>query len=154
MTGNEQIVVFTLDDQRYGISLGVVERVVRMVAITHLPAGPKFVHGVINVQGVIMPVLNLRERFDLPQRPPELGDQLIITSFSGHSFALATDAVNDVRSCRIQELTTADEILPELPYLAGVAKLADGMILISDPGKLLSPCERHALDQAVAEAPP
>lgn len=146
MTGTEQIVVFTLDEQRYGLPLGMVDRVVRMVEITHLPAGPDFIRGVINVQGEIMPVIDLRRRFGLPQRPVELCDQLIITRCATRSFALMTDTACEVRKCTEQMLTSSSEILPELPYLAGVAKLPDGLILLSDPEALLSPREAEAID--------
>lgn len=154
MTGAGQIVVFTLDEQRYGIPLGVVERVVRMVEITRLPSGPEFVHGVINVQGFIMPVLDLRKRFVLTQRPLRLSDQLIITCFAGSRYALVADAVSDVRNFRIQELTEADDIMPKLKFLAGVAKLPDGMILIHDPEKLLSAIERQSVDKALMQEKP
>ena len=70
----DQIVIFTLNEQRYGIPLGVVEMVVRMVAITPLSGGPEFIDGVINVHGKIIPVLNLRCRFGLPGRPGGCGD--------------------------------------------------------------------------------
>jgi len=87
MSRADQIVIFTLNEQRYGIPLGVVERVVRMVEITRLPSGPEFIQGVINVQGEIMPVLNLRRRFNLVERPVELSDQLIIIRCAARSFA-------------------------------------------------------------------
>lgn len=154
MSGPEQIVVFTLDEQRYGIHLGVVERVVRMVEITRLPAGPEFIRGVINVQGEIMPVLDLRRRFDLPQRSIELCDQLIITRCAKRSFALMTDTACEVREFTEQMRTEACAILPELPYLAGVAKLPDGLILLSDPVALLSHREMEAIDALVEKERP
>lgn len=154
MTRLDQIVIFTLDEQRYGIPLGVVERVVRMVEITPLPAGPDFISGVINVQGEIMPVLDLRRRFGLPGRPVELCDQLIIARCAKRSFALMTDTACEVRECTEQMLTASSEILPELPYLAGVAKLPDGLILLSDPEALLSPHEAEAIDAIMEKERP
>lgn len=154
MTGAEQIVVFNLDDQQYGIPLSVVDRVVRMVEITRLPAGPEFVLGVINVQGKIMPVLNLRRRFGHPERPLELGDQLIITRFAGRCYALVADIVSEVHLCQVREVAEAGDILPGLPFLSGVAKLPGGMILIHDPEKLLSPKERQNVDKAVQQEQP
>lgn len=146
MTRPSQIVVFTLDEQRYGIPLEVVERVVRMVEITPLPAAPEFIHGVINVQGKILPVLDLRRRFALPERMIELGDQLIIVQNSTCSFALMTDTACEVRECTEQMETEASEIIPGLQFLSGVVKLSDGLILLQDPEMLFSPGKAEAIE--------
>jgi purine-binding chemotaxis protein CheW len=67
-----QLVVFTLGQQRYGLPLSSVERAARIVEITPLPNAPEIVLGVINVQGRLMPVVNLRHRFRLPERADSL----------------------------------------------------------------------------------
>lgn len=152
MSKADQIVVFTLDEQRYGIPLTVVERVVRMVEITHLPAAPEYIRGVINVQGEIMPVLDLRSRFGLPPRPVELSDQLIIIRCAGRSLVLMTETACEVRDCPHQLLPEHAEALPDLPFLSGVAKFPDGLILLSNPEGLLSPGETKALDTLLGGA--
>ncbi len=154
MTGSEQIVVFTLDDQRYGIPLGMVERVVRMVEITPLPGVAEFIRGVINVQGTILPVLDQRRRFGLPERPVELSDQLIIVKCAKRRLALMTDMACEVRECPEQIQTEAAEIISDLPFLAGVAKLSDGLILLQDPEALLSPSETEVIDELIKREQP
>lgn len=62
------LVVFVIDGQRYALSLGAVERVLPMVAVSPLPAGPAIALGVINVHGTIVPVVDVRRRFGLPAR--------------------------------------------------------------------------------------
>lgn len=150
MTRPDQIIIFTLDEQRFGIPLDVVERVVRMVEITPLPASPGFIHGVINVQGKILPVLDSRQRFGLPRRQVELTDQLIIIRTATRSFALTTDTACKVRECTEQMLAETTEILPDLPFLSGVVKFPDGLILLQDPELLFSPCEAKAFDELMA----
>lgn len=147
----QKILVFTLDGQRCGIALTAVERVVRMVEITPLPGAPAFMSGVINVQGTIVPVVDLRLRFGLPTRQVELDDQLIITRFAGRSMALTVDTTQGVCDCRQEAVTEADDILPDLPYLSGVAKLPDGLLLIHDLEKFLPPHEAQILDEAIAQ---
>lgn len=146
MNGLDRIVVFNLDMQRYGIPLTVVERVVRMVEVTPLPDAPPFIRGVINVQGEVMPVIDLRQRLGLPARTVELRDQLIITGSAGRNYALMADCVSDVCDCPECALTGADDIFPDLPLLSGVVKLPDGMILLHDLDKLLPPHDRKTLD--------
>lgn len=125
-----------------------------MVEITRLPAGPDFIHGVINVRGNILPVLDLRCRFGLPERPVRLSDQLIILRCATRGFALMVDAVCDVRDCTEQMRTEGAEIIPDLPFLAAVVKLHDGLILLQDPELLLSPDESIAIDELIARDQP
>jgi len=154
MTNSEQIVVFTLDEERYGIPLVNVERVVRIVAITPLPAAEEFIRGVINVQGEIMPVVDLRRRFGLAERPDELSDQLIIVRCDKRSFALVTEGTCEVREYTREQLTEEAEIHPHLPFLSGVVKLPDGLILLSDPESLLSFDERELVDELLEREEP
>jgi purine-binding chemotaxis protein CheW len=151
MDGPGQVVVFTLGMQRYGVPLTAVERVVRMVEVIPLPDAPPFIRGVINVQGVIMPVIDLRRRFGLPERAVQLHDQLVIARCAKRSFALMADMVSDVYNCPEQTLTPVNDIVPGLPVLVGVAKLPDGMILIHDLDKLLSPQDENTLDDAMRQ---
>ena len=150
MVNLHKIIVFTLDGQRCGIPLEAVERVVAMVEITPLPGVPAFVCGVINVQGEIVPVVDLRRRFGLPERRIELDDQLIITRFSGRCMALMADTTQGVCACRQEEVTSADDILSGLPFLAGIARLCDGLILIHDLEQLLSSQESEIIMTAMA----
>lgn len=145
----ERILLFTLDGQRYGVPLAAVERVVRVVEITPLPGGPEFIRGVINVQGRVMPVLDLRRRFGLAERPLELSDQLLITRSAGGDLALLTDSGSEVRECPEPLVTEAAEILPDLPFLAGVVKLPDGLTLIQNLESLLTPSEAQAIEELV-----
>ena len=149
MARQDQILIFTLNEQRYGIPLGVVEMVVRIVAITPLTGGYEFIDGVINVHGNIIPVLNLRCRFGLPGRPTKLSDQLIILRCATRGFALMVDMACGVLDCTEQMQAEAAEIFPGLPFLTAVVKLPDGMILLQNPEALLTPGESIAIDECI-----
>jgi purine-binding chemotaxis protein CheW len=125
-----------------------------MVEITPLPAGPEFLHGVINYQGTILPVLDLRRRFGLPEHRIELCDQLIILHCACRSFSLMVDMVCEVRECAEQMLIEADAIHPDLPFLAGIAKLPDGLILLSDLEALLASPEMAGIDELMGSLQP
>ena len=107
-----QLIIFTLDDQRYGLPLSAVERVVRMVDITPLPQAPDNVLGIINVQGRVIPVINIRRRFRLPERELALTDQLVIARTARRPVALVADAVTGVHEYAEQEAVAAQDILP------------------------------------------
>ena len=149
MDSLSQLVVFTLDDQRYALRLPSVERIVQVVEITPLPKAPGIVLGVVNVQGRVIPVVNIRKRFLLPERETNLGDQLIIANTSKRPVALLTDTVNEVIEQSGESMITSEEILPGMKYIEGVVKLKDGMILIHDLNKFLSLEEEKVLDEAM-----
>jgi len=145
----DQLVVFTLDEHRYALSLSVVERAVRMVEITPLPKAPEIVLGAINLAGRIVPVLNIRKRFQLNEQQPALGDHLLIARTPGRTVALAVDAVDSVVQRSPDEVIAPPTIVPGLEYLAGVVKLADGMLFIHDLDRFLSLEEEEALATAI-----
>ena len=139
-----------LDEQRYALNLAVTERAVRIVEITPLPAAPEVVMGVVNVQGRVLPVINIRKRFQLPQREIRLSDQLIIARTAKRPVALLADAVSGVIECPENDtLTAAEKILPEMPYVKGVARLDSELIFIYDLDQCLSLEEENTLDDAM-----
>lgn len=144
-----QLVVFTVHEQRYALHLSTVERVVRAVEITPLPKAPEIVLGVINVQGRVVPVVNLRKRFRFPERPIEVADRLIVARTPRRSVVLVVDGVSGVVERPENEVIGSGRILPGLEYLEGVVKLEDGMILIHDLDKFLSLQEERKLDDAL-----
>ena len=146
-----QLLVFTLDAQRYALHLSAVERAVLMIEITPLPKAPEIVIGVVNVHGTLVPVLNIRKRFRLSEREPDLGDQLIIARTAGRTVALVVDTVNDVVSLPSVEIVTPESILSQLEHLEGVVKLNDGMVFIQDLDAFLSLEEEQALEAAIEE---
>lgn len=145
----DQYVVFILDAQRYALHLAAVDRVVRMVHITLLSKAPDIVLGIVNMQGRVIPAINVRRRFHLPERKTALTDQLVIAHTARRAVALAVDTVTDVVECSGQDLIAAESILPAIEYLGGVVKLADGLILVHDLDTFLSLEEESSLDQAL-----
>jgi len=146
-----QYVVFTLDGQRYALHLFVVERIIRVVEMTSLPKAPDIVLGIVNVEGQIIPVVNIRKRFRLPERELNLSDVLIIAQTPRRTVALVADDVSGVIEGSGQDITEAKEILPRMEYVKGVVKLKDGLILINDLESFLSLEEEKALDDAMAK---
>lgn len=143
------LIVFALDRQRYALPLHVVDRVVRMVAVTPLPKAPDIILGVVNFQGRVIPVINMRRRFCLPEREIALTDQLVVAHTARRPVALVADAVLDVIACPPQSLIASGNILPRVEYVEGVMKLEDGLIFIHDLDKFLSLEEESSLDQAL-----
>jgi purine-binding chemotaxis protein CheW len=149
-----QLVVFTVDGRRYAVPLSVVDRVVRMVESTPVPQIPQIVLGVINAQGRIIPVVDIRKRFCLPARAPHLSDQLLIARTSKRAVALVVDAVSEVMTLSSQEVVLGETILAHLDYVTGVVKRPDGLILIHDLDRFLSLEEEQGLHHALDSMTP
>jgi purine-binding chemotaxis protein CheW len=144
-----QYLVFVLDDQSYALNLPSVDRVARMAQITPLPNAPTIVLGVVNIHGRIVPVIDFRQRFNLPKRKIVLNDQLIFAHARLRRLALIADAVTEVIECPERSLALTEHILPGVKYLEGILKFKDGLVLIHDLDKFLSLEEEKALDMAL-----
>lgn len=149
MQREDRLMVFSLDEQRYALALAAVEKVVRAVEITRLPKAPDIVLGIVNVQGRVIPVINVRRRFRLPEREMALTDQIVIAHTARRPVALVVDAVTGVLEYPEQEAVEARDILPDVEYVEGVVKLKDGLILIHNLDQFLSLEEETSLDRAL-----
>lgn len=146
-----QFVVFRLEAQRYAVRLAVVERIVRAVAVTGLPHAPAIVVGVINVAGRVVPVLNLRRRFALPEREVSASDQFLIARTTRRTVALVVDESLGLIEHPAAEVIGPAQIVPGLGQIQGVVKLSDGLVLIHDLESFLSLEEADALGAALSQ---
>lgn len=146
----DKYLVFILEGQRYALHLPAVDRVVHMVHITPLPGAADIVLGIVNVEGRVIPVIDVRERFNLPKREISLSDRLIFAHTAQRPVALMADAVADVAECSKQSLVSAENVLPGLKHVEGIMKLGDELILIHDLDKFLSLEEEKSLELALA----
>ena len=144
-----QLLIFTLDQQRFALRLAVVQRVIRAVAITPLPKAPEIVLGVLDLQGQVIPVINLRQRFRLPEREIRSSDQYVIARANALTVALAVDGAESVLDESGEAVIAPDDILTGMGLLEGVIRTEDGLVLIHDLATLLFPEEQRLLAQAL-----
>ena len=145
------ILVFAVDSERYALLARDVDQVVRSVAVTDLPGAPLVVEGLIDVRGTIVPVLDLRRRFGLPRREPTLNDLLIIASSGSRRVALRADGGASIQRIDPATLGRPDDSLKQSPYVAGLARLPDGIVVIHDLARFLSEAESESLAKALAD---
>ncbi|MCX5822606.1 MAG: chemotaxis protein CheW [Deltaproteobacteria bacterium] len=144
-----KLVTFSLDNRKFALYVSAVQRIIRVVEVTALPKAPEIIVGIINLQGTVIPVFDIRMRFRLPAREVQLSDELIIASTTKRTVALIADSVNDVIEIPEEKIIAAEQILPELEYVEGVMKTEGGMVLIHDLERFLSLPEETALDEAL-----
>src|SRR5205085_11996004 len=90
------VLVFEVAGRRFGLPAAAVKEVVRAVALAPLPKAPAVVEGVINLRGTVVPVLDIRGRFRLPQKPLAPSDQLIIARTGPRLAALHVDWAHEL----------------------------------------------------------
>jgi purine-binding chemotaxis protein CheW len=145
----ERGVVFRLEDRLFALPLEVTARAVRAVEITPLAIGLPGVPGVIDVHGEIMPVVDLRERFGLPPRALRPSAQFLLISSARGPVALWVDAVDGVATWTEDDFVAAEPLFPGSRQLRGIARGADGLVLVHDLDALLAP-----VDEAFAREAP
>ena len=143
--------IFYLDDKKYALDISVVEKVFRVVEITTFPRGPEFFLGVVNIQGLITPVINIREKLGLPDREINLTDLLIVVNTVDRPLALLVDRVDGIVRISEKEITGKDEILPGIKYISGVMKFEGEILLIHNLDEFLSIKDRIVLEEIIGE---
>ena len=155
MKPQNQYLIFTIDGQRYAIALSSVGKVIRAVELISLPEAPEFLLGLMNMQGKIIPVINIRKRFHLPLHKIRLNDRIIICRASGKTIAFMVDTVLGVVEFPQEQIDKARQIFPEMEYyIEGVGKLDDTTVLIYDLEKLFSLQDINRLNQATKAPQP
>ena len=140
------LLLFNLSDLHCALPLTEIERILRVVEISPIPRAPEVVMGLVNVQGRIIPVLDLRKLFHLSASEISLNDQLIIARSTNGSVALLVDNVIGVGEYGEEDITSSDALFPGIECLDGVAKLKDGIIYIYHLDRLFS--AEHAAEIA------
>lgn len=146
------LVTFNLAGLFLALPLDRVMRTVRAVAATPLPQAPDIVSGVVNIQGRIVPVINLRRRFGLVEREIALSDQLLIARSATRLLAMIVDSVAGVIECDEKDFVAVDSVVAGTRHLTGIVRNPGGMVLIHDLDSFLSLEEERALDAALSPA--
>jgi len=144
--------VFVLDGQRYALPLPAVERVVRAVEVTVLPEAPPIVIGVINIQGRVVPVVDLRKRFHLPERAVDPEDHFIVARSSTGVVALPVDEAEGLVRDLGGERVAAAEIVPELNYVDQVFLMGPDMVFVLAIDTVLTDEEELVLADSLLSA--
>jgi purine-binding chemotaxis protein CheW len=145
-----EVLVFEVGGQAYGLPTADVREIVRAVAITSLPNAPDVIEGVVNVRGRVLPVLDVRTRFRLPATPLDPSDHFIVASAGPRGVVLRVDRATHLALLDEGSIQSPETLGPSGTYVAGVAKLDGGLVLIHDLTTFLSAAEAASLDQALS----
>ncbi len=127
-----KVIVFALGNEEYGIEVDKVRTIERLSPITRVPKTAAFIKGVINLRGVVVPVLDLRGRFNLPETASTENSRIIVVAVGEIEVGFIVDSANDVIDIDTDTIELPPEIVGgvKAKYLRGIAKLGEGRLLI------------------------
>jgi len=127
-----KIVVFTLGHEEYGVEVDKVKTIERMQPMTRVPKTPAFVKGVINLRGVVVPVIDLRSRFNLEEIEYTDNTRIIIVNVRDIEVGLTVDSASDVIDINSELIEDPPEVVGGIKakYLSGIAKMDEQRLLV------------------------
>jgi len=127
-----QLIVFTLEEQEYGIDISYTKEIVRIPPITKIPNMPSFMEGVINLRGKVIPVINLKKKFAFAQSEKTMDHRLLILDLEGINLGIIVDDVSEVVKINEQAI---EKLSTEIATIGGnsvngIAKIDQRLILL------------------------
>ncbi|MBF0406042.1 MAG: purine-binding chemotaxis protein CheW [Candidatus Riflebacteria bacterium] len=143
-----QVVGFFIGSDEYALGISDVREIVAMTEIRKVPKAPKFVEGVINLRGKIVPILDLRKRFEITPAAEINQAKILIIEYNGNFLGMIVDNVSEVFRLSSEQLERTPPLLGnaiDSQYIWGVGKVENRLIILLDTEKLLSFEERNEL---------
>lgn len=142
-----QVASFRLGDDLFAIDIMRIKEIIRPQKLTTLPKAPPFVEGVINLRGTVIPVIDLRKRFDMPPREENLPIRLLIVAVTGQLLGLVVDDVTEVVTVPIKDIKPPPQMAGGVgaEYLIGVCLARESLIMLLNIDQLLSSREADEL---------
>lgn len=150
-----QLVVFDLANEHYGVDIAAVEGIIKIQAITNVPRAPQFVEGVTNLRGKVLPVIDLRKRFGLPPEEATKNTRIVVVEMNGAAVGMIVDGVSEVLRVSPDAVEPPSPIVATVDsaFIKGIAKVGERLVILLDLGKVLSTRESaslHSLQSAAA----
>ncbi len=142
-----QVACFRLGEDLYAADIMRIKEIIRPLKRTCLPKGPPFIEGVINLRGMVIPVIDLRERFDMPPRECDTNTRLLIVKVARQSMGLVVDDVTEVITVAVKDIKPPPNVASGsvYEYLLGVCLAKDSLVMLLNLDNLLTSHEVTAL---------
>jgi purine-binding chemotaxis protein CheW len=150
--GSEYL-AFTLGSEEYGIDILKVQEIRGYEAVTRIANAPEFIKGVINLRGIIIPVVDMRIKFKLGTPTYDQFTVVIILNIGGRVMGMVVDSVSDVTTLTPDQVKPAPDMgtAPSTTdYLVGLGTVDERMLILVDIDRLMSSSEMGLIDQMAA----
>lgn len=152
-----KLVVFRLGEEEFGAPIHQVHEILRLVEITRVPRAPRFIEGVVNLRGRIIPILDLRRRFELPMdASPEKKQRIMEVEVDGQILGMIVDEVSEVVRLPVDAIEPPPPMVADIAgeYLTGIGKLPGRILIMLNFDKILSEQETVQVEQIGTESLP
>ena len=148
-----EVLVFVLGKEEYGVDILKVQEIRGYEKVTPIPSAPAYLKGVVNLRGIIVPVIDLRVKFGMANPAYDSFTVVVILRIGGRVIGVVVDGVSDVVQLGAGDVKPPPQLggLVDASFLAGLATQNDRMVLLLDIEKFLSSGELNLLNQ-VADA--
>jgi len=146
-----QLACFRVGEVFYALDILRIREIIRPQKLTPIPKAPKFVEGVINLRGAVIPVVDLRKRFELSQTNTDRKTRVVICVLTGKIIGLVVDEVAEVRRYTRQDIQPAPQYLKGrgAEFFLGVCRRDDDLVMVLDLERILTSGEKLDLEQIV-----
>ena len=146
-----QLVTFSIGSEEFGVDILKVIEIIRTMEITKVPKAPAFVEGVINLRGLVIPIIDLRRRFGLAEKAGDSDTRIIVIEINGMSVGFVVDSVSEGLRIPANTVEPAPPVVAgvDSDYISGVGKLEDRLLILLDLDKLLSADDLDSLGASV-----
>ncbi|MES2830686.1 MAG: chemotaxis protein CheW [Pseudomonadota bacterium] len=150
-TSDNEFLAFTLGQEEYGIDILKVQEIRGYEQVTRIANAPEFVKGVVNLRGIIVPIVDMRIKFKLGEPTYDQFTVVIILNIGGRIMGMVVDSVSDVITLGAEQIKPAPEMGTTFntDYLTGLGTLDERMLILIDIDKLMSSAEM-GLNESVA----
>lgn len=150
-SGEEQFLTFRLHGQDYGMTILKIQEIKGWDKVTPIPNSPAYVKGVLNLRGVIVPVIDLRLRFGLPEAERDVFTVIIVANVNGRLAGIVVDAVSDVVNISTEQLCDAPEYEGQenREFIKGLAQVEGKLFVLLDVDRMVNP---DSLNKSVTAA--
>ncbi|MEA5421120.1 chemotaxis protein CheW [Spirulina sp. CCNP1310] len=145
ITGQTTYLIFGINQTYYGLDSLVVDEIFFLPELTPVPEAPRYIVGVLNLRGEVIPVMDVNLRLGYQPQPYHLSDRIIVLQDEAQRFGILVNQVQDVRSLSSRDITTKARYRWEQeqqPVQTGIAHSGDDLIVLLSPQVLLHPPER------------
>ncbi|MFA4915878.1 MAG: chemotaxis protein CheW [Syntrophales bacterium] len=149
MADSIQYITFFLDQEEYALELLKVKEIIANRPLTRVPGMGGFIKGILNLRGVILPVFDPREKFDLPSRAYDSRTVILILELAGRLVGIVVDMASDVVDISPEAIqpTPAFSTPIETEYIHGITSIEDRLVIILNADRLLNEQDIDALDK-------
>lgn len=140
MNAMSQCLTFRMGRELYGVDIHQVQEIKGYVPSTPLPNAPSYFKGVMNLRGIIVPVVDLRARFGMPPMAPNRLNVIIVVVASGRITGLLVDAVADVADLKASEVQSTPEVCGVAPpdFVQGVARVGEELLILLNTDRIVA----------------